>query len=279
MIKKSLLVVFCLALILLLSSLIYSAERDRPPTTVIGNNVLRNFGTICNSDSDCASGEGCSSITNEFIYFPLTLAADVSGVCVTRDNWVGSCGAGSTCNSDLTGCSLGDTNIVCNTLTYCKNSVEGVLCAFKKAGGISCSHDNECASNECGAEGICTGERSDDSAQVALPSISIVQNSECTADKTIFKVSSLTNAHASLWEDNTYQYSVCNQGVVPANPHECINNQISSSIIESIMLGAGARFGGDFSINKLLSLSSATNAHTETKIFNYALLDNYGNGV
>ncbi len=244
--------------------------------------------TSCDSGVDCSSNQACSLITNdEFIYPPLTLADDVEGLCVTRENWVGSCGSGSTCNGDLSGCLSEGVSITCSSsFTYCRSFSNHAVCAFKKVGGLSCSQNNECISGEC-VNNLCAGEGISTASPVqslGLSSFSTVASADCSSERTIFKISSLNNAHASSWDENTYQYSVCYNGnTVPANPHQCISPGDSLDIIESVA-GPGVSEGladrfRDLSINNFLGLSSATNAHAEVRLTNNAVADNYGNNV
>ncbi len=250
--------------------------------------------TSCGSDVDCSPNVACSQITNEFIYSPLTLADDVGGLCVTRENWVGSCGSGSTCNGDLSGCLSEDVSITCSSsFTYCRSFSDHAVCAFKKVGGLSCSQNNECISGEC-VNNLCTGEGIDSASplqRLGLPSFSTVSSANCPSEKTIFKISSLNNAHAALWDDNAYQYSVCYNGTtVPANPHRCMDSESSLNLVGDALgvevssqdvQAFEAAFGEDFSINNFLGLSSMTNAHAEARLLDDsdAIVDNYRNNV
>lgn len=282
--KKSLIFVLSFVYIIFLSIVVYSAGTPAPDNILDSAELSVAFNTdSCSFDADCGAGVACSLITNEFIYSPLILADDVIGFCVTTDNWLGSCGSGSACNEDLSGCLSEGAAVTCNPNTYCRSFSDHAVCAFKKAGGLSCSQNNECLLGEC-VNNLCAGEGIASAQRLGLPSLSVVQSANCAQERTIFKISSLDNAHAALWNDNAYQYSVCYNGQdIPVNSHQCISSEDSLDVIESV-LGVGVpevfaeRFG-DLSINNFLGLSSATNAHAEARVINNAVVDNYENNI
>ncbi len=108
-------------------------------------------GEECNNDRECRS-ENCH---------------DTENVCISQNNWIGSCISGTSCSADRTRCDRpgGPTvfSFVCAQGFYCEEN----SCVDAKNDGESCSLNNECLSNNC-AGSVCSGCNTDSECEDGL---------------------------------------------------------------------------------------------------------------
>ncbi len=101
-------------------------------------------GESCSNNAECRSGN----------------CHDTENVCISQNNWIGSCILGTSCSADRTRCDRqGHQSVfsfVCAQGFYCEEN----SCVEAKEDRESCSLNNECQSNRCTGS-VCSGCESD----------------------------------------------------------------------------------------------------------------------
>lgn len=114
--------------------------------------------TVCDSNADCAP-EICRFLNNDAFFPSSTNPFGGGGICVSNENWFGTCGLGYQCggtNSDRCVNSGGGADQICRTDSYCGQLPNGnPACIYKIPTGASCSQGYECQSNTCSGAGTC----------------------------------------------------------------------------------------------------------------------------